>query len=117
MYAGVPSLVVSLWQVNDYSTSLIMKLFYKNLDKGMNKAEALQMAKLEYIRNNANAINQAAAHPTFWAAFILLGDSSPISISKKGTNTMWFWLLGAVLLLAVSVPLTLGLLSKTNSEE
>ena len=117
MYAGVPSLVVSLWQVNDYSTSLIMKLFYKNLDKGMNKAEALQMAKLEYIRNNAHAINQAAAHPTFWAAFILLGDSSPISISKKGTNTMWFWLLGAVLLLAVSVPLALGLLSKTNSEE
>jgi CHAT domain-containing protein len=31
MYAGVPSLVVSLWQVNDHSTAIIMQYFYNYL--------------------------------------------------------------------------------------
>ena len=36
MYAGVPSLVVSLWQVNDVSTAKIMNSFYLNLADAIN---------------------------------------------------------------------------------
>jgi CHAT domain-containing protein len=106
MYAGVPSLVVSLWQVNDVSTSAIMQLFYKNLAKGMDKAEALQQAKLEYIKmvGGRDAINRVptttttAAHPAFWAAFVLIGDERPIAIATKSGGMMW-WIVGGIAVL------------------
>jgi len=98
MYAGVPSLVVSLWQVNDVSTSLIMQLFYKNLAKGMDKAKALQQAKLEYIKSVDNTM---AAHPAFWSAFVQIGDERPIAIAAK--NSMLWWGIGGVTLLALAV--------------
>jgi CHAT domain-containing protein/Flp pilus assembly protein TadD len=87
MYAGVPSLVVSLWQVNDASTAEIMQLFYANLAKGMDKAEALRQAKLKYI---AECKNPMMAHPAFWAAFVQIGDSRPVKI-VKGELSYWFW--------------------------
>jgi len=86
MYAGAPSLVVSLWRVNDLSTSVLMPLFYDYLSKGDNKALALQKAKKLYLQK----INGVAAHPTFWAAFIQLGDSTPIFIdAKKSYDLKW----------------------------
>jgi CHAT domain-containing protein len=94
MYAGVPSLVVSLWQVNDISTSTIMRLFYKNLAKGMDKAAALQQAKLEYIGGGTgDAISpiSAAAHPAFWAAFVQLGDSRPIKVHQQRSGSYFIW--------------------------
>lgn len=67
-YAGVPSLVVSLWNVVDGPTPELMLDFYKSLDRLENKAEALQVAKLSMISR------AAFSHPSFWAPFILLGE-------------------------------------------
>ena len=40
IYAGTPSILASLWEVDDRSTSILMKAFYENLyKKGMNKAQ------------------------------------------------------------------------------
>jgi CHAT domain-containing protein/tetratricopeptide (TPR) repeat protein len=79
MYAGTPSLVVSLWPVNDGSTAVIMKLFYENLADGMTKSIALQQAKLVYLENR----NGPISHPAFWSPFIQLGDSKPIGLKSK----------------------------------
>lgn len=46
---GVDTVIASLWQVDDESTSLLMQYFYQNLDSGMSKAEALRQAKLSLI--------------------------------------------------------------------
>jgi CHAT domain-containing protein len=94
IYAGTPSIVASLWEVNDKSTSDLMNLFYKNL-KTHSKVEALRMAQLEMINGDtgrgivrgvggivsseAKDSPQSSAtvngsHPYFWAPFILLGD-------------------------------------------
>lgn len=96
MYAGVPSLVVSLWQVNDYSTSVLMRLFYENVAKDINIAKALQEAKKSYLLK----AKESAQHPAFWAAFIQLGDSSPSHVRNKNTR-MWgyFVLIGINLLI------------------
>ena len=88
MYAGIPSLVVSLWQVNDASTAKIMQLFYKNISAGMDKAEALRQAKLSYIKGQSGIMT----HPAFWAAFVQLGDSSPIKIKEKNEYSAIVWL-------------------------
>ena len=49
IYAGTPSVVASLWSVDDSSTAHLMASFYRNL-KTMSKVEALRQAQLELIR-------------------------------------------------------------------
>jgi CHAT domain-containing protein/Tfp pilus assembly protein PilF len=66
MYAGTPSVVVSLWNVNDESAADLMIRFYRHLKTGrISKAEALRQAQLETIRDNG--------FPFFWAPFVLVG--------------------------------------------
>jgi len=95
MYAGAPSLVVSLWQVSDVSTAIIMTDFYQNLYHGMDKSIALRKAKLDYI----GIADGVAAHPAFWSPFIQLGDNGQVKLIKK-QNWFW-WVFGGVLLLSV----------------
>jgi CHAT domain-containing protein/Tfp pilus assembly protein PilF len=69
MYAGTPSVLVSLWNVSDKSTATLMGEFYKNLIKNkLSKTDALHKAKLTLISN------EKLAHPFYWAPFILIGD-------------------------------------------
>ncbi|MEP7168664.1 MAG: CHAT domain-containing protein, partial [Bacteroidota bacterium] len=73
--AGCPSVVMSLWTVNDASTSKIMTAFYSHLKKGETKSEALRNAKLDYLKNETNP---AKKHPYYWAGFIVVGNNSPL---------------------------------------
>ncbi len=68
-YAGTPSIVVSLWKVQDRSTANLMVNLYQQLDRYNDKAEALRQAKLEMVLQNRYA------HPYYWAPFVLVGDS------------------------------------------
>jgi CHAT domain-containing protein len=54
IYAGTPSVVASLWNVEDSSTAQLMASFYKNL-KTMSKVEALRQAQLDLIRGKTNS--------------------------------------------------------------
>lgn len=72
IYAGTPSVLVSLWSV-DESTAALMKIFYQNLKDGMSKAEALRRAKLKLIHTRENGFS--FAHPFLWAPFVLVGET------------------------------------------
>lgn len=48
--AGANAILVSLWDVNDHATQLLMTQFYRNLLKGKNKIESLHDAQT-YVRN------------------------------------------------------------------
>jgi CHAT domain-containing protein len=98
MYAGTPSVVMTLWEINDHSSIYIIDLLYKNLQKGMEKDKALQKAKQTYLKN-ARGI---ASHPSFWAAFVQLGNYKPLIVEqKKSFNFLWFSLIGSALLLGL----------------
>lgn len=45
IYAGTPSVLVSLWTVDDLSTLMLIERFYDGLSRKLNKAEALQQAQ------------------------------------------------------------------------
>jgi len=109
MYAGVPALVVSLWEVNDQSTAVIMQSFYENLANGENKADALQKAKQNYI----SQAKGNAAHPAYWSPFIQLGDFSPIAIAPKNNGFSYIWF-AAIGLAAAFAALFFGLRRKKN---
>lgn len=72
--AGTKSIVHSLWTVNDAATKTLMEHFYRNLRRGLPKDAALRQAKLSYLEQARGE----AAHPFFWAGFVLLGDPSPL---------------------------------------
>jgi len=94
MYAGAPSLIVSLWQVNDETTAQIMQGFYQNLSKSMPVDEALRQAKLSYIQTQEGV----RAHPALWSPFIQIGKTQAIAIHKKNNRVYW-WLGGGFLCL------------------
>ena len=66
MYAGVENIIFSLWKVKDESTQLLMQTFYTEILKGKMYAEALQIAKIELLKNS-----KGYDFPKFWAGFIL----------------------------------------------
>jgi CHAT domain-containing protein len=65
IYAGAPSIITTLWRVNDRATFMLMQDFYHNL-RTMGKADALRAAQLKLMAQYR--------HPFFWGAFILTGD-------------------------------------------
>jgi CHAT domain-containing protein/Tfp pilus assembly protein PilF len=86
-YAGCPSILTSLWQAQDRSTATLMHYFYENLSEGMNKAEALKLAKIRYLKES----DKVKALPFFWAGFVLIGDDTPLKKSRTG---LWMIVLG-----------------------
>src|SRR6201999_15579 len=46
LYAGTPSLVASLWAVNDHSTTELMREMYSRIRAGASKRDALRQAQL-----------------------------------------------------------------------
>jgi len=70
-YAGAPTVIASLWSVNDMSTALLMAKLYEGLSSGLDKAEAIRRAKLWLLGDPDQAFYH---HPYFWASFVLYGE-------------------------------------------
>jgi CHAT domain-containing protein len=69
MYAGSPRVMVSLWNVNDQGTSVLMSQFYQQmLGKGLTPAAALRQAQLAMLQQ------PQYQSPYYWAAFTLQGE-------------------------------------------
>jgi CHAT domain-containing protein len=66
LYAGTPSVMASLWSVDDKVTELLMERFYTHLRSGMTKSQALRQAQMD--------VRAEYPHPYYWAAFVLTGD-------------------------------------------
>ena len=78
LYAGCPSIIMTLWEVEDESGALIMNDFYRLLSKGKDKNEALRMAKLAHIEN----ADPLKAHPHYWLGYVAVGNTEPLFVSK-----------------------------------
>ncbi len=77
--AGTKSVLASLWNVNDKSSSEIMTSFYKNISKGYTKSEALRFAKLDYLTKH----KYSDAAPFYWSSFVLIGQNDPIDLNDN----------------------------------
>lgn len=65
LLAGAPSLLVSLWMVDDAATAELMTHFYQALLSGLRPAAALRQAQCTLLARHP--------HPFFWAPFTLIG--------------------------------------------
>ncbi|TAF87927.1 MAG: CHAT domain-containing protein [Oscillatoriales cyanobacterium] len=76
--AGVPSIIVSLWNMGVISAKLLMTEFYQNLARGDNRAAALRCAML--------TTKARFPSPIAWAAFTLIGETETLPLSTEKTD-------------------------------
>jgi CHAT domain-containing protein len=83
IYAGAPSVVVSLWDVADEPTNQLLPDFYRAWFGGVSKARALRGAQLQLLRalrsgkvqvHTAAGLVTLPEHPALWAGFALIGE-------------------------------------------
>ena len=79
-YAGCPSILMTLWEVSDFSTVFVMNKFYTYLKEHQAKPEALRKAKMDFLAD----ADQLRSNPFFWSSYVIIGDSSPIYPFKTG---------------------------------
>jgi len=65
-YAGAPSVIASLWRVDDASTAELFADFYARVEKGEAKLAAFTEAR--------KALRKRYPDPYFWAPFVYIGD-------------------------------------------
>ncbi len=82
LYAGTPSVIVSLWRVADLVATTEMEKFYAVLKTpGGSKAAALRTAQLDMISQlrgkklRTPSGKVIAEHPIYWAPFVLIGEA------------------------------------------
>jgi CHAT domain-containing protein len=72
LYAGTPSLLVSLWNVNTESSLRLLRVFYERwLGAGEPKWRAVWSAQRALLQD---ADHPEYRHPYHWAPFVLIGD-------------------------------------------
>jgi CHAT domain-containing protein/Tfp pilus assembly protein PilF len=97
IFAGAPSVMATLWNVEDKATSLLMERFYTHLQGGVGKAEALRQAQLD--------VRVQYPNPYYWAGFVLSGDGGKVT-----EQTRWIDLGIGVLLALLMLGMAGGLL-------
>ncbi|RLD82079.1 MAG: hypothetical protein DRJ15_02655 [Bacteroidetes bacterium] len=90
IFAGVQSIIMTLWAVEDQSGSVLMSKFYQNLVEGMEIDEALREAKLQYL----SEADQLSAHPYLWSGYVSIGSTD--ALIDKGFGKLYQVILAAV---------------------
>jgi len=80
-FAGAQNLLFSLWKVNDFTTSVFMSDFYKNIQNDVSYFKANANAKRDYL--NDKSIPNAKKSPYYWSSFVYYGS---ISAEEKSAN-------------------------------
>lgn len=92
VYSGCPSIIMTLWSVEDNSGVQLMTSFYKYLLEGKTKSEAIQQSKIDFIQHS----DQLKAHPYFWSGYVVIGNNSALFRSGNG-----FFILSGIIILVV----------------
>jgi len=102
LYAGCPSVITTLWQVEDKSSAKLNSNLYKYLKDGHSKAKALQLSKLDHLNSSV----QVLAHPLYWAGYINVGNPNPI------TTIYWHYIIISFALLLLASAIFLWLIKR-----
>jgi len=81
-YAGASAVVPTLWKISDIATADLMEKFYMELKMGQPKNLAMANAKQHFLENTSPQFT----HPFYWAAFVMIGDTTPILLPQTSQN-------------------------------
>ncbi|HMV82824.1 MAG TPA: CHAT domain-containing protein [Blastocatellia bacterium] len=72
--AGAETQVMSLWAVSDLATRNLMIEYYRRLQRGEGRAEAMRQAQLGLLNKLKRGGKRNYSHPYYWASFIQSGE-------------------------------------------
>ena len=87
--AGCGSVVMSLWEADGAASKQLMVNFYRHLDAGLAREDALRQAKLDYLAS----ANPSMVAPYFWGNFVLIGKGGAL---EEQSWSWWVWLVVAL---------------------
>ncbi len=90
---GVPATAATLWKADNEAMYRISESFYKYINEGMPKDEALRLAKIDFIKSSSKE-NEL---PFYWASTIMMGNSDPITFGHSFNYC--YLVLGGILVL------------------
>lgn len=100
-YAGCASTIMSLWKIDESSSTAIFSNFYKSLSEEASISEALHSSKLEFIRDEENINFQ---HPYYWAGTLFMGLDHTVLLQPNPFNYMLLFVgLTLVVLIVIGV--------------
>lgn len=88
-FAGAPSIVMSLWKINDRTTSVLMESFYRELTKESPIDKALHKTKDIFLQS----ADELTAHPSNWAALVPIGNMSGFEWKSPFMFRWWMLIL------------------------
>ena len=88
--AGIPSVAATAWKADEETTYAISKLFHHYLSQEMPKDEALQKAKLKFIKT----ADREKALPYYWANMVIIGNIEPLVFEEESNK--WSWMLAGL---------------------
>lgn len=97
-YAGAQNILFSLWKINDQSTSMIMKSFYKQYGNHSSLYTANHDSKLAYLQNDS--ISSIKKSPYYWSSFMYYGK---LTSPKNSSKNQYFIYFGVLLVLFILV--------------
>jgi len=92
VYAGCHSILMSLWPIDDKSTAVMMKDFYKGLSENKTRSEALRDAKITLLKSN----DPVFSNPYYWSGLVLIGDTGALHIETP-RRSLLPWIIVATL--------------------
>ena len=95
-FAGAQNLLFSLWKVNDFTTSVLMKKFYENVKNGNSFFDSNHQAKLDFL--NDETISNAKKSPYYWASFVYYGS---LENQSSNNNFLWISIIGCLVVFAL----------------
>lgn len=73
--AGAQTIISTLFEVSDQESRELVGKFYEALKSGKSKMAALHEAQLQILQQHRRE-REGAAHPFFWAGFVLTGNAN-----------------------------------------
>ena len=83
---GIHNIILTLWNMNDVSSSNISNLFYKHLKESNNSITALHEAKLDYLSH----VPLDQQSPYYWASLQHIGDGKMTDQHDWANWVKWF---------------------------
>jgi CHAT domain-containing protein/tetratricopeptide (TPR) repeat protein len=96
--ARVPATVMSLWLFHEDAAPPLVEGFFKYLQAGKTKDEALRLAKLDFLNDEDNF---EMTHPFFWAGLAASGDMRALDLPWE--IPFYWWIVGATVLLGMGL--------------
>ena len=96
-YAGCKSAMMSLWPVDEKTSSVITKSFYKHLALGESTTDALYDAKKDFLKTADGTL----VNPFYWSGLVMLGENKKITLDRQSSLKQYYWLTAVILLLGI----------------